>query len=165
MIKLIKHPFDGAEYPSKIQIVYDSTSFSDVINMAVSIAKSIQSAGRKVTIFSATEVDSIYWIGWQNDQQYDTYISISRPHDLSSEITDEMLVIYLYSSSDEYNMQSVCNLVGHTNYIGLSSPFVYQDAQLKLDATNELLLYELEKLLPADNAVKQLRDLIRSGGI
>ena len=73
-------------------------------------------------------------------------------------------MVLLYTSLTK-ETRAALTIDGATSVLGIPLPLELAPVQQKLDSTNDLLLIELEKLLPADNAVRILREKIRNGEI
>jgi len=160
MYKIVETPITN-NYPNKIIIRSSTRSVQDLINMAVSIGLVARSSNEFVSIDAGVGITDLDLIGWVDD--LNPTVSIVIDPDGSVDPTNSAVIV-IYSELDKETRNSLV-IDSAEQVIGVKSPLKYSEIQRKLDSTNDLLLLELEKLLPDDSPVKILREKIRNGEI
>lgn len=159
MYKLVEHPFNGKFY--KDTVVIRGDSYNDMINMAISIALSIRSAGKAtgVEVIGGSDITDL--LGWVNDPSPTSMVYIDRYNALDTLGTT---LIVLHTSTNIPIIEP--SVVGDNGVaLGVMLPLQVSNKQTKLDATDQTLLLRLEKMLPVDDPVRLFRDKIRNGEI
>ena len=160
MYKIVKVPF-SSNFPDTIVVRTYSTSIQDIIDFSISVGLSVRKTGGTAAITTTGSVSDLDLSGWVDDTNPSTTIVLDATHSFD---TTNTTVVVLYETLDRTN-RSILSIDGATSVLGIQLPLELAPVQQKLDSTNDLLLIELEKLLPADNAVRILREKIRNGEI
>lgn len=155
----MEHPFNGKFYKSTVIVRGDS--YSDMINMAVSIATAIRAAGKSVAVEVVGDSVITDLLGWVNDDAPTNMVYIDRPCDIDA---IGATLIVLHTSTNIPIIEP--SLVGDDGVaMGVMLPLRLATKQTKLDATDQTLLLRLETLLPADDPVRLFRNKIRNDEI
>lgn len=160
MYKIVNIPL-SANFQDTIVIRTLSTSIQDVINFGVSIGLVARSSGQSAAIKYTGNMSDLDLTGWLDDinPAVTIILDIAKTY-----ISTGATVFVLYEKFGTEDLPEL-SIDGATSVMGIKLPLELASIQQKLNSTEDLLLLELEKLLPADNAIRILRDKIRNGEI